>query len=118
MRRQLMAAVLLMSCSVGACTEKRIAKAIKTPAARLVCEPAGDRPSIPAEYVIDWTRVTTVPQARSEHDAYVRSVRTREGLVAGYIVSIEGKLFVCADNAQWRKDFEAGLPETVEVPAP
>lgn len=107
-----------MSCSgLTACGEKRVAVAIKTPPERMVCEAAGDRPSIPAEYAIDWTRVTTVPQARTEHDAYVRSVRSREGAVAGYIVTIEGKLFVCSNNAQWRKEFEAGLPDTVEVPA-
>lgn len=49
-------------------------------------------------------------QARAEHDAYVRSVRTREGVIVGYLVSIEGKLFVCSNNAAWWRDYWSGLP--------
>lgn len=70
------------------------------------------RPAIPAEYEIDWSAITTVEQARSEHDAYVRSVRTREGIVAGYIVTIEGRLFTCSNNAQFWRDYWRGLPDT------
>lgn len=76
---------------------------------RLVCEASGQRPAIPADYAIDWSRVATVDQARAEHDAYVRQVRTREGIVAGYVVDIEGKLFVCSNNAQWWRDYWRGL---------
>ncbi len=91
------------------CSPKRIAEAIPTPPERLVCETAGSRPAIPAEHRIDWGTVTTVPQARAEHDAYVRSIRSREGVITGYLVSVEGKLFTCWVNTQWRRDFEAGL---------
>lgn len=106
MRLLLLGTVLLTSCSPN-----RIVEAIPTPPERLVCEPAGPRPAIPAEHKIDWSRVVTVPQARVEHDAYVRSIRSREGVITGYLVSIEDKLFTCAVNAQWRRDFEAGLRE-------
>lgn len=77
--------------------------------ARLICEAQGERPTLPAEYVVDWSKVQTVAQARAEHDAYVRSVRTREGVIVGYVVTIEGKLFVCSNNAQWWADYWRGL---------
>ncbi len=50
-------------------------------------------------------------RARSEHDAYVRSIRTREGIVAGYVVDLEGKHFVCFNNAAWQRDFWSKLPD-------
>lgn len=76
----------------------------------MVCEGApAARPSIPATYVIDWSRVTTVDQARAEHDAYVRSILDRNEVLVGYIVEIEGRLFVCSNNAQWWRDYWGGL---------
>lgn len=118
-----MAPVLLMSCSailLAGCGDKRSLIAIKTPPDRLVCEGVSARPSIPPEYVIDWSAASaaqTVPAAvalaKAEQAKFVASVRTREGVVAAYIVTIEGRLFACSDNAQWRRDFEAGLPDNV-----
>lgn len=107
------AAACLMSClALSACTTtKRVALPVKPPAERLQCELAGTRPEIPPEVQIDWGAVMTVLQAHSLHDAYVRSVRTREGLVAGYILSVEGKLFTCANNAAWLREFFAGMPD-------
>lgn len=84
---------------------------VKPPADKYDCRALPGRPAIPPEYVINWGAVTTVPQARSEHDAYVRSVRTREGIVAGHIVAIEGRLFMCASDAQWLEDFFSRLPD-------
>ena len=81
---------------------------------RFVCEPAGERPHIPPEQVIDWSRVTTVPQAHAAHDAYVASIRSREGLITAYIVALEGKLFACSNNATWLREFYSRLP----VPPP
>jgi hypothetical protein len=108
MRRLLMVAALSTFClAVSGCEEKRVVKALAPPSERLQCAPAGTRPTIPAEYKIDWSKVTTVQSARSEHDAYVRSVRTREGMVAGYIVTIEGRLFACSNNAAWLREFFA-----------
>jgi hypothetical protein len=97
---------------LAACETARVAVPVKPPADRMDCRfLAGGRPALPAEYVIDWSKVLTVDQARSEHDAYVRSVRTREGIVAGYVVTIEGKLFLCSSDAEWMTDFFARLPD-------
>lgn len=79
--------------------------------ARLVCEAAPDRPVLPASYVIDWTRVVTVEQAKAEHDAYVTRMVKRNEAVAGYLTEIEGRPFVCSNNAQWWRDYWAGLPK-------
>lgn len=78
---------------------------------RFVCAPVApsERPQIPPEYVIDWAGVVTVDQARVEHDAFVRSVRARERVAALHIVEIENRVFACASNMQWIRDFFAGL---------
>lgn len=66
---------------------------------------------LPESYVIDWSNVVTVEQAKGEHDAYVaRMVERNEG-VTGYLVMIESRLFVCGSNAQWWRDYWAALPE-------
>ena len=111
MMRLLTAAALLTSCSLlTACEKDKVVEALPTPPERLVCEAAGARPAIPAEHVIDWSRVVTVDQAKAEHLKFVASVRNREGVITGYIMRIEGKLFVCQTNMQWRRTFERGLP--------
>ncbi len=108
MRRLLMAAALSTSClAVSACSPKRVVTNLAPPPARLVCEAAGPRPTIAPEYVVDWTRVATVTQARDEHRRFVASIRTREGAIAGYILSVEGRLFACASNARWLRDWYA-----------
>lgn len=111
MKRSALAAALSTCClALSGCGDKaRIATHLPTPAERLVCVAAGPRPTIPPEYQIDWPKVDSVAAARKEHDRYVASIRTREGIVAAYVVSIEGKLFLCSSNAQWRRDYEAGL---------
>lgn len=111
MKRSATVLLLSMLCSaVSACgADKYTAAFIPTPPDRLVCEHTGTRPTIPAEYVIDWTRITTVAQARSEFDKYVAVIRNREGVVAAYVLKIEGANFLCWNNVQWRKDFEADL---------
>lgn len=102
--------VISLALALGACGEtKRVAEFIPTPPERLVCEQAGSRPAIPSETVIDWSYVTSVAQAKIEHEGYVRSVRTREGVVAGYVLKVEGVNFVCWNNMQWRREFEADL---------
>ena len=112
MKRQLLALALSTLCLAG-CETFRTAVPVKPPADRMDCVAAApaDRPALPPEYVIDWSRVTTVPQARTEHEAYVRSVRTREGVAVGYIVTIEGRLFVCASDDEWLRDFFGRLRE-------
>ena len=92
-----------------ACGDKTVTT-IKPPAERLACIAAGDRPALPAEHVIDWSAVQSVTEAKAEHLKYVASVRSREGVVVAHIVRIEGKLFTCASNAAWLRDFYAGQP--------
>lgn len=101
-----------MSCLVlttGCADTKRSVTALPTPPERLVCDAAGARPTIPPEYVIDWTKVQTLAQARSEHEKFVAVIRSREGVIVGYLVQVEARLFTCSNNMQWRRDFEAGV---------
>jgi hypothetical protein len=112
--RHVMAATLLTFCSALAltgCGDKRTALAIKPPPERLACIDRDGRPTLPPEHVIDWTKVKTVDQAHAEHDSYVKSVRDRNGVVSGYVVDLEGRLFLCSNNAAWLRDFYAKLPE-------
>lgn len=112
MKRSLLAVALSTFCLAG-CETVRTAVPVRPPAERMDCQAVRpqDRPAITAEYEIDWSRVTSVPQARSEHEAYVRSVRLREGGAAGWIVEVEGRLFACANDAAWLRDFFDGLPD-------
>lgn len=112
MKRLLGAIALSMLClAASACETVRTAVPVKPAADRMDCRVLPGRPALPAEYVINWSAVTTVPQARSEHDAFVRSVRTREGVAVGHIVALEDRLFLCASDAQWLTDFFARLPD-------
>jgi hypothetical protein len=94
---------------LSSCGPDKVVQHLPTPPDRLVCEAAGARPAIPAEHVINWNSVVTVPQARAEHEKYVATIRNREGIITGYIMRIEGKLFTCHTNMAWRRTFEAGL---------
>lgn len=120
MRRLLTAAILSTCCFLAACETTREAAPLRPDLehpARLVCEGVpGERPKIPATYEIDWSKVATVEQAHAEHDAYVRSVLARNGIISAYIVTIEGRLFVCSNNAQWWRDYWAGLPDPAPSP--
>jgi hypothetical protein len=98
-------ALLLAACG----DTKRVVEHIPTPPDRLICERAGTRPAIPPEHQIDWSQVRTIPQAQAEHEKYKAVIRTREGIVAGYVLKLEGQLFTCWTNMQWRRDYEAGL---------
>lgn len=105
-------APLVAALALSACHTLHTADFLATPSDRLVCEAAGARPKIPAEYVIDWSKVATVAQAKAEHDKYVAVIHTREGVVAAYVLAIEGKLFICSSNMQWRRDWEAELAKS------
>lgn len=122
-----MAPALLTLCSLllaTACkTTEHIAVPITPPAERLACEAAGPRPAVPAEYVIDWSAVevpgdsrATLLRAQGEVVKMIASIRSREGVVIGHIVRIEGKLFVCSNNAAWLRDFYAGLTDDKAKP--
>lgn len=105
-----MAAVLLMCCSaVSACEPKRIATALPIPPERMDCEAAtGKRPKLPPEYVIDWTKIATVGEAKTAHDNFVNVIRGREGIVSNYILTLAGDLFQCANDAAWVREWQAG----------
>ena len=117
MLRRTILALSTLCLAVSACGDtKRVAEFIPTPPTRLVCDAAGTRPTIPPEYKIDWTTVAAAPtvavaveRAKSEVGKLIGTVRTREGVVAGYVLDIEGKLFICSNNAQWRREFEENL---------
>lgn len=98
-------ALLMSSLAVSACQEKRVVTALKPPEARLQCVAAGERPKIPSEHVIDWSAVQTVPQAKSEHERFVATLRTRERIVAGYLIQLEGRLFACSNNVTWLREY-------------
>lgn len=112
-----LALILPALLALAACTEpKRIAEALPIPAERMDCVAAGTRPAIPPEYTINWQRVEsalTVPDAvraaRSEVSQFVGSIRTREGTVAGYVLALEDKLFMCSSDAQWLREWQAGI---------
>jgi hypothetical protein len=103
--------------AVSACeTTKRVVEHLPTPPERLVCERAGTRPTIPPEYQIDWLTVEQAPtvklaveRAKAEVAKLIATVRTREGIVAGYVLKLEGVNFVCWNNAEWRRQYEAGI---------
>lgn len=111
-----MALALLTLCSLpllatGCKRPEVVAVPIQPPSERIQCAAAGDRPGMPPEYAIDWANVATVDQAKAEHLKYVASVRSREGVIVGYIMRIEGRLFACSTNAEWLRDFFAGMPD-------
>lgn len=113
--RSVMAPLLLTLFSVTSCAPEPIRSVSalrpdKTNPERFVCELAGTRPTVPAEYVIDWSKVTTVDQAKAEHEKFVGTLRTREGVVAGYVLKLEDNLFLCFNNLRWQREYYAGLP--------
>jgi hypothetical protein len=98
--------------AISACGgTQRVVESIPTPAERLICEQAGTRPQLPPEHAIDWSQIRTVDAAKIAHENFVSVLRTRENIVAGYVLKLEGVNFVCFNNMQWRRDFEAGLPQ-------
>lgn len=109
MRSVMALALLMASFLLGSCDPPRI-ETPKPPASKLVCEALPTRPALPAEYQIDWSKVTTVDEARAEHERFVATLRDREGRVAGYIVSIEGAWFSCSSNLSFVRTFTEALP--------
>lgn len=115
--------MFFLAAALSACTPEtvRSVEALRpdqTNPERFVCEPAGTRPTIPPEYRVDWTRALAAPtvpaaveEARQQHMLYVGSIRTREGVVAGYIVQLEGRHFICFNNMEWQRQFYRGLDQ-------
>lgn len=115
MRRLLTVGILSTLCFSAACSPERVAVGVRPDLAnpaRLVCEAAPDkRPERGEPYAIDWSKIETLAQAEIEHGRYVARERERNAVVASYVVEIEGRLFVCASNAQWWRDYWRALPK-------
>lgn len=105
----ILGAALFMLLLAGCGEPKRVVTALPIPPERMDCVKTSKRPTLPPEYVIDWSRVSTVEQARAEHGKFVASIRAREGRVAGYILEVEGELFACSNDAAWLRDWQNGL---------
>lgn len=104
------AAILLAAgaLTLASCGEKRIAVALPIPPERTDCEAAtAKRPTLPPEYRIDWAKVSSVGQAKAEHDNFVNVIRGREGVVANYVLEVEGMLAQCAIDDQWLREWQA-----------
>jgi hypothetical protein len=114
MSPKLLALALSTCClAISACKEP-VAVPLPIPPERMDCavlEGDEGRPAIPAEHVIDWSRVATVQQAETEHKAFVTRLRERERPIALYLVRLEGRLFACADDAEWLRDYSNRLPK-------
>lgn len=103
----------------GCATTKRATVALRPDVEHpqwFVCEPAGTRPKIAAEYQIDWGAVAAAPDvphaveaAKAEVGKLIATISTREGVVAGYVLDLEGKHFVCVNNIRTQLDFWNGL---------
>lgn len=108
MMRLIMVTAALILC-LNACSSKHIVTHIPIDPDKIDCVKSAARPKIASEYKIDWQHVKTVATARSEHDAFVASIRDREHKIAAYIIAIENQLFLCASDAQFLRDREQGL---------
>lgn len=112
MRRWQRAAALstcFLTLTAGMCQPNEIAVPLMIPAERTDCPASVARPTIPAEQPVNWALATSVALARQAHEAFVASVRAREGIVAGHVVKLEGQLFDCGNDAQWVREYQKGL---------
>lgn len=120
MRLRKMAAALLMCSLAVSCATAPVLAPVRpdqTNPERFLCAPAGARPTIPPEAVINLDAALAAPSAaqavaiaREQVAAYVASVRQRESVVARYVLQIEGRLFDCSNNMTWQREFYSRLP--------
>lgn len=99
--------------ALAACGERLVYNPLPIPPERLDCRAIDreDRPALPDEHRIEWSQVETLQQAYDEHQKFVKSVRAREGIIALYIVEIEGELWACASDDLWLTEWQAGASE-------
>ena len=115
--RKLTVLALGMLCSaVSACGPERVqpASALRpdlTNPERFDCQRAGTRPTVAPEYQIDWSKISTVGQARTEFENFKLTLRGRENIVAGYLLGLEAINFNCWSDTQWQLEFYRGLPD-------
>lgn len=84
---------------------------VKVPVDKMDCVAAGKRPAVNQEHVINWPSIKTVEVARQEHEAFVKVLRDREGVITSYIVRIEDQLFECAQDATWLRKRQEELKD-------
>jgi hypothetical protein len=107
-KKALALSMLSSALLISACEPKRVVTALPIPPERTDCQAAtGKRPTLPPEFVIDWSKVATVGQAKAAHENFVNVIRGREGIVANYVLQIEGDLHQCSLDAQWIREVQA-----------
>lgn len=107
--RPLKMAAVLSTCflAVSACDTVRTVKALPIPPERIDCQTAiGKRPKLPPEYQIDWAKVASVGQAKTEFDNFKLALRGREKIVSDYVLTLEGELFQCANDDTWLREWQ------------
>lgn len=121
MKQSLRIVALLMFCSLAACGNERPEihfKPIAIPAERMDCAVLIKRPPVGEEYKIDWASVEAAPDkdfairlAKLEVQKLRYSLHQRDGVVANYILNIEGILFGCSNDAEWLREYSAKSAE-------
>lgn len=115
MLRRTVLVLSTLSLAVSSCGQKKEIRSVsalrpdKTHPDRFVCPVRGTRPTVSPEFKIDWTKITTVGQAKAAHDNFVLVLRGRERTVADYVLDLEAINSICATNMQWQRDFYTGL---------
>lgn len=115
MKQSLRAVALLMFCSLAACKDERPEihfKPLAIPEERMDCATLIKRPPMPKEYEIDWATVLAAPDkdfavklAKLEVQKMKYSQYDRDGVVANYILNVEGILFQCSNDAEWLREY-------------
>lgn len=121
MLRSPKSAVLLMYCFLAACNTPAPEihfKPLSIPAERIDCAVLIKRPPLTPEYKIDWVTVEAAPDkdmaiklAKLEVKKFLYDLRVREGIVANYILNMEGILFGCSSDAEWMRDYTTKVQE-------
>ena len=86
------------------------AAASRRPAHTVIAADLFDRPAVVTAEIMLFLFARSNYSPR--HEIILAHFRLKQYRVAGYVLSIEGKLFQCFNNAQWRREFEADLAKT------
>lgn len=120
MKHPVKALILSMSCFLlSSCetTVKRETVPLNVKAEspeHFVCPPKPDRPTLPPGYTIVWADVENVAEAQLEVSILIESIMARNGVVADYILDLEGIHFTCWNNMQWQNDYYDTLDDRLD----